>query len=64
LNAARAEGRTGGRRRKMTPQDITTARKHMAERKLKAREVAKMYGLSERSSLLRHATWEFRVGKI
>jgi len=27
LKAARTEGRTGGRHRKMTPQDITTARK-------------------------------------
>ena len=33
----------------MTPQDITTARKHMTDGKLKAREVAKMYGVSERS---------------
>ena len=41
LKAARNEGRTGGRRRRMTPQDITTARKHMTAGKLKAREVAK-----------------------
>src|SRR5262245_15760807 len=48
LKAARAEGRTGGNRRKMTPQDITTARKRMTEG-LKAREVAAMFGVSERS---------------
>jgi transposase len=39
----------------MTPQDITAARKHMTAG-LKAREVAKMYGLSERS-LWRSLRW-------
>src|SRR5262245_62887995 len=34
LKAARAEGRTGGHCRKMTPQDIVTARKHMIQGKL------------------------------
>jgi hypothetical protein len=33
----------------MSPQDIVAARKHTAEGMLKAREVAKMYGISERS---------------
>jgi hypothetical protein len=33
----------------MSPQDITMARKHTADGKLKAREVAKVYGVSERS---------------
>jgi DNA invertase Pin-like site-specific DNA recombinase len=56
LTAARAEGRTGGRRRTMTPQDVTTARRHMTEGKLKAREVAAMYGVSERS-LWRNLRW-------
>src|SRR5262245_19810335 len=55
LKVARAEGRTGGRRRRMTPQDIITARKHMTQG-LKAREVAKMYGVSERS-LWRNLRW-------
>jgi DNA invertase Pin-like site-specific DNA recombinase len=56
LNVARAEGRTGGRRRKMTPQDITAARKHMTDGKLKAHQVAAMYGISERS-LWRNLRW-------
>jgi len=67
LNAARAHGRSCGRRRKMGPQDIVTARKHMAEGKLKAREVAKMYGISGRS-LWRNLRWaqdldEVRAGR-
>jgi len=41
LTAARAEGRTGGNRRKTTPADIVVARRHMTEAKLKAREVVK-----------------------
>jgi DNA invertase Pin-like site-specific DNA recombinase len=56
LAAARAEGRKGGNRRKMTPQDLVVARRHMTEGKLKAREVAKMYGVSERS-LWRNLRW-------
>jgi DNA invertase Pin-like site-specific DNA recombinase len=56
LKAARAEGRTGGNRRKMSPQDIVAARKHMTESRLKAHEVAKMYGVSERS-LWRNLRW-------
>ena len=63
LSAARAEGRTGGRRRKMTPQDITIARKHMADGKLKAREVAKMYGVSERS-LWRNLRWAQDIEEV
>jgi DNA invertase Pin-like site-specific DNA recombinase len=56
LAAARAEGRTGGNRRRMTPQQIETARRHMTEGKLRAHEVAKMYGVSERS-LWRNLRW-------
>ena len=63
LKAARTEGRTGGRRRKMTPQDIVMARKHMAEGKLKAREVAKMYGISERS-LWRNLRWAAELEEV
>src|SRR5262245_6964999 len=44
LQVARADGRTGGRRRAMTTPHIVTARRHMTDGKLKAREVAKMYG--------------------
>ena len=62
LSAARAEGRSGGRRRKLTPEDITAARKHMAGG-LKAHEVAKMYGISERS-LWRNLRWAADVEKI
>ena len=47
LAAARADGRVGGRRRKLTPEDIVAARRHMTEGKLKAHEVAKMYGVRE-----------------
>jgi DNA invertase Pin-like site-specific DNA recombinase len=56
LSAARAEGRVGGRRRKLIPQDLEAARRHMSEGKLKAREVARMYGVSERS-LWRNLRW-------
>ena len=55
LAAARAEGRTGGRRRKMSPQDITTARRRLDEG-LKAHEVAAMFKISERS-LWRNLRW-------
>jgi DNA-binding transcriptional regulator LsrR (DeoR family) len=40
----------------MTPQDIVTARRHMIDGRLKTREVAKMYGVSERS-LCRNLRW-------
>jgi hypothetical protein len=60
---ARAEGRTGGRRRKMTPQDITAARKHMTDGKLKAHQVAAMYGISERS-LWRNLRWAQDLEKV
>ena len=63
LKAARAEGRTGGNRRKMTPQDIATARQHMTKGKLKAREVAKMYDVSERS-LWRNLRWAADVKEL
>ena len=63
LKVASAEGRTGGRRRKMTPKDITTARRHMTEGKLKAREVAKMYGVSERS-LWRNLRWAAELAEV
>ena len=33
---------------KMSPQDITAVRKHMSEAKLKAKDVAKIYGVGER----------------
>jgi DNA invertase Pin-like site-specific DNA recombinase len=56
LNAARAEGRVGGRRRVLKPQDLEAARRHMTEGKLKAREVARMFGVSERS-LWRNLRW-------
>ena len=61
--AARAEGRTGGNRRRMTPQDLVVARRHMTEGKLKAREVAKMYGVSERS-LWRNLRWAADVAAL
>jgi DNA invertase Pin-like site-specific DNA recombinase len=62
LKAARAEGRTGGNRRKMTPKDITNARKRMSEG-LKAREVAAMYGISERS-LWRNLRWASELEEV
>jgi len=62
LKAARAEGRTGGNRRKMTPKDITNARKRMSEG-LKAREVAAMYGISERS-LWRNLRWAAELEEV
>jgi hypothetical protein len=40
----------------LKPQDLEAARRHMTEGKLKAREVAKMYGVSERS-LWRNLRW-------
>jgi hypothetical protein len=43
------KGRVGGRPRKLTPEDIVAARKHMIDGKLKAKGIAKMYGVSERS---------------
>lgn len=63
LAAARAEGRVGGRRRVMKPQDIEAARRHITQRKLKAREVAKMYGVSERS-LWRNLRWAADVEAV
>jgi DNA invertase Pin-like site-specific DNA recombinase len=63
LRAARVEGRVGGRRRKMKPQDVAQARRHMTEGKLKAREVAKMYGVSERS-LWRNLRWAADVDTL
>ena len=56
LAVARAQGKVGGRRRLMMPQDIEQARRHMTEGKLKARDVAAMYGVSERS-LFRNLRW-------
>ena len=43
LAVARAEGKTGGPKRKMTPQDLIATREHMTGG-LKAHQVAKMYG--------------------
>jgi DNA invertase Pin-like site-specific DNA recombinase len=62
LAVAGAEGKTGGRKR-MGPQDITAARKHMTVGKLKAREVAKMYGVSERS-LWRNLRWATELEEV
>jgi DNA invertase Pin-like site-specific DNA recombinase len=56
LRAARAEGRVGGRRRKLKPQDLVQARQHITQGRLKAHEVAKMYGISERT-LWRNLRW-------
>jgi uncharacterized protein YjcR len=44
------------RPRKLTPEDIVAARKHMIDGKLKAKDIAKMYGVSERS-LWRNLRW-------
>jgi len=63
LAAARAEGRTGGNRRRMTPQQIEAARKHMAEGGLKAHQVAKMFGISERS-LWRNLRWAVELEAV
>jgi DNA invertase Pin-like site-specific DNA recombinase len=63
LAAARAEGRVGGRRRVMTPQQIEAARRDMKERKLKAREVAAIHGISERS-LWRNLRWAADVEAV
>jgi hypothetical protein len=63
LTVARAEGRMGGRRRKMGPRDIVAARKHMLHGKLKAREVAKMYGIRERS-LWRNLRWAAELEEV
>jgi DNA invertase Pin-like site-specific DNA recombinase len=62
LKAARAEGRTVGNRRRMTPQQIETARKRMTEG-LKAREVAAMYGVSKRS-LWRNLRWAAEIEEV
>ncbi len=62
LAAARADGRVGGRRRKLTPEDVVAARKHMTTG-LKAREVAKMYGLCERS-LWRNLRWAAELEEV
>jgi DNA invertase Pin-like site-specific DNA recombinase len=56
LRAARAEGRVGGRRLKMKSQDLVKARQQLTNGKLKARDVAKLYGVSERS-LWRNLRW-------
>src|SRR5262245_40856957 len=63
LEVARAEGKVSGPRRKMTPEDIEAARRHMTDGKLKAHEVAKLYGLSERS-LWRNLRWASDVEAI
>jgi hypothetical protein len=47
----------------MTPQDIVTSKRHMTDGKLKAREVAKMYGLSERS-LWRNLRWAAELEEV
>jgi DNA invertase Pin-like site-specific DNA recombinase len=56
LAAARAEGKVGGRKRTMTPQDIEAVRRRMAAGEIKAHEAAKLHGISERS-LWRNLRW-------
>ena len=56
LAVARADGKVSGRKRSMTPQDIEAARRRMAAGELKAREAAKLHGISERS-LWRNLRW-------
>jgi hypothetical protein len=47
----------------MTPQDITTARRHMTDGKLKAREVAATFGVGERS-LWRNLRWAAELEEV
>jgi hypothetical protein len=46
-----------------TLEDLTEACNHMAEGKLKAREVAKMYAVSERS-LWRNLRWASNLDEV
>ena len=56
LAAARAEGKVGGRKRTMSPQQIEAARRKLTVERQKAHEVAKIYGISERT------LWEPALG--
>jgi DNA invertase Pin-like site-specific DNA recombinase len=56
LAAARREGKVGGRKRTMTPQDIETVRQRMAAGEIKAHEAAAIHGVSERT-LWRNLRW-------
>jgi hypothetical protein len=51
------------RPRKLTPEDIVAARKHMIDGKLKAKDIAKMYGVSERS-LWRNLRWAAELEEV
>jgi DNA invertase Pin-like site-specific DNA recombinase len=63
LDAARAEGRVGGRRRSMTPAQIEAVRQRMASGELKAHEAAKLHGISERS-LWRNLKWATEAAAV
>lgn len=47
LAAARARGRMGGRKRKMTAKDITMAKTLMADKTYSPRDIAKRFGVSK-----------------
>jgi Enterobacteriaceae phage serine recombinase len=49
LAAARAEGRVGGRRRKLLPADVTRARQLLAKGEVNADDVAGMFKVSRRT---------------
>jgi len=53
LEAARARGRLGGRKLKMTPEKINTARKLLADKNMSPATVAKQLGIS-RATLYKH----------
>jgi DNA invertase Pin-like site-specific DNA recombinase len=62
LVAARADRRTGGRRRTMSIKDLGAARRHLDEG-LKAHQVAAMYQVSERT-LWRNLRWANDVEEL
>src|SRR5690606_32005354 len=47
LAAARARGRMGGRKRKMTAKDVAMARTLMADKTCSPRDIAKRFGVSK-----------------
>ena len=63
LAVARAEGKVSGRKRSMTPEQIESVRRRMAAGELKAREAAKLHGISERS-LWRNLRWAADVEAV
>ncbi|MGH8430109.1 MAG: hypothetical protein ACREUF_06870, partial [Solimonas sp.] len=63
LAVARAEGKVSGRKRSMTPEQIESVRKRMAAGELKAREAAKLHGITERS-LWRNLRWAADVDAV